>query len=153
MDRLVEYAYRLSLVGKGALGLTQLIGALGLWLAPESALPALVDWLTRHELAQDPVDPIALGLQHWAASLTLGSDQFYAIYLLGHGTLNFSVVVALLLSLPGAFRVSLIVLGSFIAYQVYSYGMAPDPALLVLTAIDLVVIVLVVLERRIGARR
>ncbi|WP_238366625.1 DUF2127 domain-containing protein [Mesobacterium pallidum] len=147
-DRLLELFFTLSLLGKGALGLTQLIGALGLWLAPASGLPRLIDWLTANELAQDPGDMVATHLRDWAAALSLQAEHFYIIYLLGHGALNFGVVLALLLRLPGAFTGSLVVLIGFVAYQAVTYVQTHDPALVVMTAIDVVVIALVLMEHR-----
>lgn len=146
--RWLETAYRLSLLAKGALGLTQSLGGLGLWLAPQGALARLIDWLTRNELAQDPTDLIVTRLRSWADHLSVQSEHFYALYLLGHGALNLGVVLALLLRIPGSYHVSMAVLAGFVCYQLYDFAIGHDPALLVLTAIDLVVIALVWLERR-----
>lgn len=145
---LLEWAYRLSLGGKGALGLAQLLGGLALWMSPSGALPNLVNWLTRNELLQDPQDTIALALRTWAAHLPVQSETVYMLYLFGHGALNFGIVVALLIRLRGAYHVSLAILVAFIAYQLAEYVKTHDPALLVLTAIDGLVILLVLLERR-----
>lgn len=147
-ERLVEWSYRLSLAFKAALGALQLIGGFGLVLAPKGAVLQLVDWMTRNELAQDPTDPIAHAAVAWAAKLSVSAEHFYAIYLLGHGCLNLGVAAALLFRVRGAYHVSLIVLEGFVAYQLYLFTQRHDPMLLVLTAIDVAVIVLVLLERR-----
>ncbi len=148
----VEWGYRISLAAKGLLGAMQATGGIGLWLAPGGSVKRFIDWMTRHEIAQDPTDPLARMLTGWAAQLTAGTESFYAVYLVGHGALNLAVVLALIFRIPGAYHVSLAVLWGFVAYQLWHFMAAPDLALLVLTAIDLAVIALVIAERRRGTR-
>lgn len=145
---LVEWSYRLSLTGKGLLGLGQLIGGMGLWMSAQGAILRLVDWMTRNEMVQDPNDAMARHVIAWAEGIQPGAQNFYAIYLLGHGALNLGVVVALLLRIRGAYYVSMAVLIGFVTYQISQFLLVGDPVLLLLTAIDLVVIGLVWLERR-----
>ena len=144
----VEWSYRLSLAFKALLGFTQLAGAVGLMLAPTGGPKAFVDWLVRNEMADDPADPLANAVMHWVAHLSSASEHFYAIYLLGHGLLNVGVAAALLFNIRGSYHVSLAVLWAFVAYQLYRFSLAHDPVLLLLTAVDLAVIGLVLLERR-----
>jgi len=143
----LEWSYRISLTAKGLLGLMQLIGGLGLWLTPRTAILQLVDWMTANEIAVDPKDPLAQTVIGWAQHLSPQTENFYAIYLLGHGMLNFGIVVALLLRIRGSYHVSVAVLLGFVTYQLWRFSQAPDFMLLVLTAIDVVVIILVVMER------
>jgi len=147
----VELFYRLSLGAKGLLGLSQILAGLGLWLSPNGAIHRLVDWMTVNELAQDATDPLARRVVEWANSLAPNAQDFYTLYLVGHGALNFGVVAALLLRVRGAYHVSLAILVAFVVYQVTQFVAHGDPALIVLTAIDCVVIALVVMERR-GSR-
>ena len=144
----VELLYRVSLAAKGLLGLSQMLAGFGLWLAPNGSIRRLVDWMTANELAQDATDPLARRVVEWAHSLAPGAQDFYTLYLVGHGALNFGVVAALLLRVRGAYHVSLAILVAFVVYQVTQFLLHGDPALIVLTAIDCIVIALVVLERR-----
>ena len=149
---LVEWSYRLSLTAKGLLGLTQILGGLGLLLGPTGAAQKAVNWMVRYEIAEDPDDPLARAVTDWAGKLTQTTEHFYTLYLLGHGALNLGVVLALLLRLRGAYHISLAVLIAFVAYQVMLFASAPDPMILVLTALDIAVISLVIAERRLGVR-
>ncbi len=149
---MVEWSYRISLSAKGLLGLTQLLAGFLLWLSPGGSVQRLIDWMTRNELAQDPDDPLAAKIIAWASSLSPATENFYAIYLLGHGALNFGVVAALLLRVRGAYHVSIAILCAFVVYQLRRYSLTFDPVLLLLTGIDVVVILLVVLERRQSGR-
>lgn len=144
----LEWSYRLSLGAKGLLGLLQLIGGIGLVLTPGDGIQRLVNWMTRNYLAEDPDAAIARHAVEWANALSPASQNFYSIYLLGHGVLNFGVVVALLLRIKGAYHVSLAILCGFVLFQLVDFWHSHDPVLLLLTAIDLVVIWLVVMERR-----
>lgn len=146
--RLVEWLYRLSLLAKGLLGTAQAAGGVVLLILPAGAVPRTLHWLTRSELSEDPADPLSLALTRWALRLDPAATHFYATYLLTHGALNIGVVLGLVLRIRYATEASLLVLACFVAYQSLEWLRTHDPALLLLTAIDLAVIALVVLERR-----
>ena len=148
----VEWSYRISLSAKGLLGLTQILGGLTLLFSPSGAAQKAVMWMARYELAEDPDDPLARAVADWAGKLTQATESFYTIYLLGHGMLNLGVVLALLLRVRGAYHASLAVLVAFVGYQMVLYTRAPDPMILVLTAIDVAIIALVIVERRQSTR-
>ena len=145
----LEWSYRLSLAGKGGLGLLQLVGGIALWLSPGGSAMRLADWLTRNELAGDPDDPLSHLLLR-AAQLVTGQDaeNFYTLYLVGHGVLNFGVVVALLFRIRGAYHASMLILTGFVAYQLWTLTKGFDPMLVGLTVIDVLIILLVLAERR-----
>ncbi len=145
---LVDWAYALVLLGKAALGAAQLAAATAVVLAPSGAFAGLADLLTRWELAEDPTDPIAGAIVRWASAQTEASAHFYAVYLFGHGLLNLGIAAALYLRLPGAFAASMTALSLFVAYQLARFATTGDPALLILTAIDVIVIILALIERR-----
>ena len=148
----VEWSYRISLTAKGLLGLTQLLGGLALLFSPNGAAQKAVVWMARYELAEDPDDPLARAVADWAGKLTQATENFYTIYLLGHGALNLGVVLALLLRVRGAYHASLAVLIAFVGYQLVLFTRSPDPMILVLTAIDIAIIALVITERHQRAR-
>ena len=146
--RVVEWAFRLSLLGKAILGLVQVLGGLFLLVMTGNAIRATADALTRSELAQDPTDRVARAVMHWATTINPAAENFYIVYLLGHGAIHFVVVTALLLKSRIAYPFSLATLMAFVAYQSWEWLHTFDPALLVLTAIDVVVIVIVIIEHR-----
>ncbi len=109
----------------------------------------LADWLTRNELAGDPDDPLSLLLLKVAQLVTTpDAESFYTLYLIGHGVLNFGVVVALLFRIRGAYHASMLILIGFVAYQLWTLTKGFDPMLIGLTIIDIVIIGLVLAERR-----
>ncbi len=149
---LIEWAFRLSLLGKAILGLVQVLGGLFLLVMPADAIRMTAEALTRSELAQDPTDRFARAIMHWATTINPAGEQFYIIYLLGHGAIHFVVVIALLLKSRIAYPFSLATLIAFVGFQTWDYLHTFDPALLVLTAIDVFVIVIVILEHRMTRR-
>lgn len=149
---LIEWAFRLSLLGKAVLGLVQVIGGLFLLVMPKDAIRTTAEALTRSELAQDPTDRFARAVMNWATTINPAAEHFYIVYLLGHGTIHVVVVTALLLKSRIAYPFSLATLMAFVAYQTWEYLHTFDPALLILTAIDVFVIVIVILEHRLTYR-
>ena len=149
---LVEWAFRLSLLGKALLALVQVLGGLFLLVMPGDTIRQTVDALTRSELAHDPTDRFARAVMHWASTINPSAEQFYIVYLLGHGAIHVVVVTALLLKSRVAYPFSLATLIAFVLCQTWEYLHTFDPALLALTAIDIFVIVIVILEHRLTLR-
>lgn len=136
---------------KVLLGAVQIASGALLGLTPPETLAGLVHALTRLELAEDPTDPLAKALLALVPAATT-ERHFYVIYLLLHGALNAGVALALARGHRIAYTVSIAVLAAFVLYQLWKYAMAPAPLLLVLTAIDVLVIVLSLLEMRQGGQ-
>ena len=59
------------------------------------AILRAVDWLTRKELIEDPLDPLAAHVTHLADRFSADSQHFYALYLLTHGLVKLVVVILL----------------------------------------------------------
>ncbi|SHE41560.1 Uncharacterized membrane protein [Loktanella atrilutea] len=151
-DRQIEWAFRLSLLGKAALAILQITGGLFLLVMPGDTIRATAAALTGSELVRDPTDRIARAIMHWATTLNPAGEHFYIVYLLGHGAIHVIVVTALLMKSRIAYPFSLATLMAFVAYQTWEWLHTFDPALLVLTAIDVCVITIVILEHRLTRR-
>jgi uncharacterized membrane protein len=134
---------------KGLHALVECAGGLLLGFVSSATIAQWVTLLTQVELREDPRDLIATCLRDAAQHLTVGTQEFYAIYLLSHGLIKIALVAGLLKERLLAYPLSLIVLGLFIAYQLYRYSYTHSAGLLILTAFDLVVIVLVWHEWRV----
>ena len=81
-------------------------------------------------------------LLHTVQHLSVGTQQFAAIYLLGHGAIKLWLIAGLLRERLGYFPVSIGVFGLFIAYQLYRCTITHSVWLLLMTALDGVVIAL-----------
>jgi uncharacterized membrane protein len=147
-DDQVHRAFKISVLLKGAHALIECLGGLALALVSTQAIAALVRAVTQDELAENPHDFLASHLQSWAQGFSLESKHFYAFYLLSHGLVKVLLVVGLLRGKAWSYPASLVVLGLFILYQLYRYSYTGSIGLLVLTAFDAVVMVLIWFEYR-----
>lgn len=137
---------------KAIVGLLQLLGGSLLFFVSQGHLVSLAVLLTRPELAEDPGDPIALFLRHSAEQFGHGTQAFASLYLMSHGLIKVLLVAGLLRRKMWSYPASLGVLGAFVAYQVHRYTQTQSIWLVLLTALDIVVILLVWREYRIRKR-
>jgi len=143
---ILHLMFLVTVFGKLALGAGQLIGGVALWLAPAGAISRAMTFISEHELAEDADNRLWDMLLDWAGSVTPSVETFYTIYLLGHGVLNFGVALLLLTGARSATVLSIWVLVGFAVYQLYEYTRTGDPAMIVLTIIDVIVILLALFE-------
>lgn len=137
---------------KGLVGLLQLLGGLLLLFVSQGRLIAIAVLLTRPELAEDPHDPVALFLRHSAERFGHGTQVFASLYLAIHGIIKILLVAGLLRRKMWSYPVSLWVLGAFVVYQGYRYVQTQSIWLVLLTALDVVVILMVWREYQIRKR-
>ncbi|KPV48580.1 hypothetical protein SE17_37320 [Kouleothrix aurantiaca] len=129
-------------------GVLEMAGGLVLLLTGNRSLNRLVIALTQHELAEDPHDLLANALRHAAAQFSASAELFASIYLIAHGLIKLALAVALLRGKPWAYPAALGFLGLFILYQLYRLSYSYSLGLALLTAFDVLVVVLVWREYR-----
>ncbi|HWJ74084.1 MAG TPA: DUF2127 domain-containing protein [Kaistia sp.] len=148
----IHQAFEISVLLKGAHALIETIGGLALFLVANETVVNLVRMMTQHELVEDPTDFVANHALHLAEGFSVDSQRFYAFYLLSHGVVKLGLVAGLLRNKLWAYPASLVVLGLFIAYQIYRFSQHGGIGLVVLTVFDLVVAWLVWHEYRLMRR-
>jgi uncharacterized membrane protein len=136
LSRTLDDTFKVSITLKGLDGLLEIIGGIVLLFVRPANLDHLVRSLTQHELSQDPHDFIARHLVHSTSHLSSGSTLFAAIYLLSHGIAKVVLVVALLRDQLWAYPALIILLGAFIAYQLYRLYYRWSIGLTLLTIFD-----------------
>lgn len=144
----VDRAFRISLWIKGVDGVLEILGGLLLFLVSPATLGALVGFLTRHELSEDPQDLIANYLLRQTHNLSKSATLFGAVYLLAHGIIKLVLVAAVLRERLWAYPWMITFLVVFIGYQTYRVALEPSVGLTLLTVFDLFVVVLVWTEYR-----
>ncbi len=149
-SNLLHESFQAGILVKGVFALVEALGGVLLWLFGDRAV-TLVQRLTFHELTEHPGDRVASGFSRLAAAYSLSSQEFYALYLLGHGLLKLILVAGLWHEARWAFPVSIVASLGFIAYQLHRYAHTGSIGLLLLTAVDIVVLILIWQEYR--ARR
>ncbi|MEZ2220545.1 DUF2127 domain-containing protein [Rhizobium sp. RCC_161_2] len=147
-ERRIHQLFEISVLLKGAHALIECIGGIALALISTHTIVHVVNLLTQDELIQNPNDFIATHLLSWAQNFSLENKHFYAFYLLTHGLVKVLLVIGLLRGKLWAYPASLAALGLFIVYQLYRFTETQGIGLLILTAFDLLIMVLIWHEYR-----
>lgn len=147
-ERRIHQLFFISVIIKGIDAAIEVLGGLVLAFASQRELVGLANWLTRKELAEDPHDVVANTLLHFAQTFSVSSQAFYAYYLLSHGAIKLVMVAGLLANRLWAYPFGLLVMGLFITYQIYEYGLTRSLGMLLLTFFDVVVFWLIWHEYR-----
>jgi len=149
---LLDRTFRVTLVLKGLDGVLEVIGGVLLLLVPPQQIDALARFLTQHELSEDPHDPIANAVRHLTESLSVSAALFGAAYLLLHGLVKVVLVWAVLRHRLWAYPWMIGFLVVFIGFQAYQLVVAFSWGILLLTAFDILVVVLTWREYRMRRR-
>jgi uncharacterized membrane protein len=142
-ERRLRQLFLISVILKGIDALIEVIGGLALAFVSLRQISTLAGWLTRGELVEDPHDVIANALLHFAKTFSISSKDFYAYYLASHGAIKLIMVAGLLANRKWAYPFGLVVMGLFIAYQLYEYAHTFSIGMLLLTLFDVVVVWLI----------
>ncbi len=145
---LTHKLFLVTLIAKGVIGLGQLSVSASLALGLFDRMPALLQRLASGELAEDPTDFVAGRVLAMLDGLPTAHSDFYAIYFAAHGLLHVAVVAMLLKGWLWAYPTGIVMLVAFIAYQMSEWMAVGGPMLLVLSAVDVLVIALTVIEWR-----
>lgn len=154
--RLLDDTFKISIILKGLFALLETVGGVLLLAVNPTTINHLTLRLTTQELSRDPQDFLAVHLRTAGQQLATGSRYFGAFYLLSHGVVKLVIIVALLLNKIWAYPWMIVLLLSFIAYQLYRLNYKYSLGLLLLTVFDVFIIWLTWLEykkqrHRIGA--
>lgn len=144
----VHVAFELSLALKGAFALVEVAAAIFAYFVSRDLLLALVHFITRTELTEDPRDFVANYLLHAAQGLSVSSQHFTAFYLLSHGVIKLWLIIGLWRRKPEYYPAAIAVFGLFIFYQLYRYNFTHSLSLLLITVLDVFVIGLTWIEYR-----
>lgn len=142
-DRLLHWLFEASLAIKGLLTSAEALAGLGLILTPNQLVARFVYWVTHFEIVEDPTDTLASWTMRAMQQFPIGTQHFYALYLLAHGGLKLTMVLLLWRKVVWAYPASMVVLAGFVGYQLYEFVHAGSPFLLLLAIFDLVMIGLV----------
>ncbi len=143
LARWLHGSYLFGITMQALIGGAQLIAAIVLQIALQTdEMTELAHWTSRM-LASQRADPLAAALLRSVHDFTVHPHTFWSVYLFGHGLLNLGVAVALFAQKRWAHPVSIVVLSLFILYQMSDFFLTGAPVLIVLSAFDLIVILLV----------
>ncbi len=147
-SRLRERLFHLALYLKGLDAILEIVGGIALLLVSPAWIVRLVAVATQDELIEDPRDLVANFLRRWVQHLSVGTQHFAAAYLLAHGVVKIGLVVGLLTARYWAYPAAIVALALFVAYQLYRFTLTHAIGLIVFSAFDLVLIMLIWAEYR-----
>ncbi|SAK75950.1 hypothetical protein AWB79_04538 [Caballeronia hypogeia] len=127
---------------KALLAIPEVIAGVATLVVSRDGLLAFVVWVTDDDFGEGQHGLLAGFLFHTVQHLSIGTQKFAAIYLLGHGTLKLWLIVGLLRKKVWYFPVAIAIFTLFVAYQSYRYTMTHSPWLIFITGLDLVIIAL-----------
>lgn len=131
---------------KGLDGTFELIAALALIFIRPDQIHALVVFLTRNELTEDPHDFLANLFLRSTSHITHGTTTFLIIYLGIHAAVKLISVLGILLKHAWAYPFALITLSLLTLYQFYDIIRKPSFGIIFLTVLDLIVLWLIARE-------
>ncbi len=154
-EREIHEVFDITLILKGIHASAEILGGILLYAVSAESILRVVDFFVGVEIREDPHDFVANYLLHLAQNFGGSAQSFAAFYLLFHGILNAFVVVELWREKLWAYPVSFVILGGFIAYQLYLLAFSYSFWMVLFTLLDVAIIFLVwheygVLKKRRG---
>ena len=143
IGRLRHILFIISMVFKGIVALAETLSGLTMFFVSPGALREVTHFLFRNRLLADPHDFIANAMMNALQDMDVNSHTFIRLYLLLHGLVKLVVFSALLTERLWTFPVGLTALGLFIAYQLNRYAHTQATLLLVVSALDALIMLLV----------
>ncbi len=141
-EKEVHLLFEISLAIKGVFAVMEVLSGVAVYFVTQRFVLNLVGAITQHELARDRRDVIANYLLHAAQSFSVSTQHFTAIYLLSHGIIKVWLIVGLLRKRLWYYPAAILIFGLFIVYQLYRFSFTHSVLLLLITALDLLVIIL-----------
>lgn len=147
-ERGLHDLFEIGVVLKAIDGALELVGGAALSLLSPAALDALVRFLFRGELIEDPKDWLVNELLHLTQNLSGGFKAYAAALLVAHGAVKLAIVAGLLRGKLWAYPVGIWVFAGFVAWQLYELSLAYSLLLWIVTIVDALVILLIWHEYR-----
>ncbi len=145
-EKTVHVLFDIGVFSKGVDGALEIVGGVLLYLVSPAQINSIVRMLTQHELSEDPHDLLAGYLLQAAQHLSVAVQIFASVYLVWHGIVKVSLVIALLQKRFWANPAAIVALCFFLSTNLYRYAHTRSAWLLVLKVVDVFVIVITWLE-------
>ncbi len=141
---LLDKIFEGGIIIKGISGALELLGGLLIFFIEPAQLHRFVVFLTQKELLGDPHDKIATLLLNYTQHFGAGNKTFVIAYLWIHAFIKLIAVIGILRNLLWAYPFSLITLGLFMVYQLYTiFFVSPSLGMILLTVFDVFILWLI----------
>ena len=139
-ERYIHKIFIISLILKGLNSVLEIIG--GILFLFTGSVTAILSFLIKGELIEDPTDFLATQLQHLIPYFSTHGQLYASFYLLSHGIVKIILVTSLLRNKLWAYPATIATLFLFIAYQIYRLSYAYSLSFVLLTIFDILIVVL-----------
>ena len=146
--RVLHDAFEIGITAKAAFAAVETLAGIAMFFLHADWVRAMARWLTASELGEDPGDLIGGWIMAVAQGLSVSTQHFWAVYLIGHGLIKLAAVAALIARVRWAYPLSIAVLAGFILWQIHKWMLTGSALMLGLSVFDLLVIWLVWTEYR-----
>lgn len=146
--KVIHTSFTVGLIMKGIDGLFEIIGGVLLLFLNPDRMNSIIQFLTQHELSEDPKDAVANALIRLSSNFSIDAQSFGVFYLMSHGVIKCLIILLLWRRKLWAYPLSILSLFLFIFYQLYRYTIDHSFWLILLTIFDIAMIVLTLLEYR-----
>ena len=149
----IQWMFRLSVLLKGIISAAEVVAGIVAFFVPITAVTDIFIEFAESELAETPSSFVANHLLTLAQDASTVTPLFLGVYLLSRGLIKLVLVWALLKNRLWAYPSALIVLGLFVAFQLYGIATGASILIAILTLFDLVVMYFIWREYRIVLAR
>ncbi len=147
MQKLFHILFRVGVVLKGIDAVLETIGGVILLLVPPDDISQFIVKITQYQLMQNPHPLLEKAVQK-SIEVTTDSHVWAGLFLLSHGLVKLLIVTGMILKKLWAYRVGLLVFVGLVIYQSAHILKTHSVGLLILTAFDIVFILLAYREYR-----
>lgn len=140
--------YRLSVLLKGIDGALEVIGGVLLVFFSPLTITKTFLFLGRTELVDDPRHPLITFIYHMVSGLSIHRRHFYSLLFFSHGAVKLFLVNGLMRNKLWAYPATMVIFTAFALYQTFEIYSSPSILLVVITAIDIFVVLLIGREYR-----
>lgn len=146
IKKLIDKTFEIVILLKSFFGFFEILAGIIIAVSGKLMVNNLIVALTRSEIKEDPKDFIANFFIKAGNNFSGGIHTFAFVYLVFHGIINIFLGVALLKNKIWAYPWAISGFSLFILYQLYRYTNTHSPLLLILTAFDTFIVLIILLE-------
>jgi uncharacterized membrane protein len=144
---LLHCVFQIGVVAKGVDGALELIVGVLLLLLPAAAIRGVILFLVQGELNEDPTDRVATLLVHNTGRI-IQSRTSASVFLIIHGAVKLGLAGGLVTNQLWSYPAAIVVFTGLAIYQVYQIAHHYSLFLTAITALDVIVVLLVIAEYR-----
>lgn len=141
-EKYIHEIFDITIILKGIHSLLEVVSGLVILFISQKDILDLVYFLTQDELTEDPKAILANYLVNLAQNFSISSQHFVALYLLSHGIIKSFLILGLYKEKLWSYPLAIFVFSIFGFYQLFEFFLTHSLWLLLLTAFDVLIILL-----------